>query len=393
MHIVFVTVNFVDNNGPTQGLPKYLLRVSKSLIDFGHKVSVITCSNRTVSYEFYGINVYRVRRPAIKKYGNQGDDTMAMCLRDGLILKDKLDELCLKEKIDIVQYTSLAGIAYYRNPSVPSVMRLSSYIKMYTLDGREEEKKVRAELERIAALKCDSVFGPSRVVAEEFSKDIGKRVEVIESPFVMDDEQEDMSVYQDKFLNKKYILFYGSLIKDKGLNVIAEGVYRVLNEHPQLYLGIIGNGRIELFNEVKTGAKEYSDRVIYNPAISFSELKPIIRNSEAIILPSLMENLSNACIESMALGKIVVGTRGASFDQLIDDEESGFLCEIGDAGSLCDAINKALALAEEDRRCMQEKAINRAKMLSPDVVVRQLVEYYERVINNYKQDNKNKLHP
>lgn len=393
MHIVFVTIDFVDNNGPTSGLPKYLLRVSKALMDFGHKVSIITCSNRTVSYEFHGINVYRVRRPAIKKYGNQRDDTIATSLRDGLILKDQLDELCQKEKIDIVQYTSLAGIAYFRNPSIPSVMRLSSYAKMYTLDGGEEEKKVRAELERIAALNCDSVFGPSRVVAEEFSKDIGKSVEVIESPFVMDDEQEDISVYQDKFLYKQYILFYGSMIKDKGLSVIAEGVYRVFNEHPQLHLGIIGNGKIELFNGVKIGAKEYSDRVIYNPAIGFSKLKPIIRNSEAVILPSLMENLSNACIESMALGKIVIGTRGASFDQLIDDGESGFLCEIGDVDSLCDAINKALALSEEDRRCMQEKALNRVKMLSPDVVVKQLIEYYERIINNYKQSNKNKLRP
>lgn len=392
MHIVFVTIDFVDNNGPTTGLPKYLFRVSKSLIDFGHKVSIITCSNRTVSYEFHGINVYRVRRPAIKNYGNQRDDAMAANLRDGVILRDKLNELCLMEKIDIVQYTSLLGIGYFRNPSIPSVMRLSSYAKMYTLDGSEEENKVRAELERIAALKCDSVFGPSRVVAEEFSKDIGKSVEVIESPFVMDNEQEDISVYQDKFLNKKYILFYGSMIKVKGLNVIAEGVYRVLNENPQLYLGIIGDGKIALVNAVKKGAKEYSDRVIYNPAISFSKLKPIIRNSEAVILPSLMENLSNACIESMALGKIVIGTRGASFDQLIDNEESGFLCEIGDAGSLCDAINKALELSEEDRRCMQEKALNRAKMLSPDVVVKQLVGYYERIISNYKQNNKNELH-
>lgn len=393
MHIVFVTIDFVEDNGPTSGLPKYLLRVSKSLIGFGHKVSIITCSNRTVSYEFYGISVYRVRRPAIKKYGNQRDDTMARNLRDGLILKDKLDELCQKEKIDIVQYTSLAGLAYFRNPYVPSVTRLSSYSKMLTLDGREEEKEVRAELERIAALKCDSVFGPSKVVAEEFSKDIGKSVEVIESPFVMDDEQDDISVYQNKFLNKKYILFYGSLIKFKGLNVIADGVYRILSEHSQLYLGIIGDGEIELVKKVKIEAKEYSERVIYNPAIGFSTLKPIIRNSQAVILPSLMENLSNACIESMALGKIVIGTRGASFDQLIDDGESGFLCEIGDAGSLCDAINKALELSEEDRCCMQEKALNRAQMFSPDVVVKQLVGYYERVINNYKQNNKNKLHP
>lgn len=388
MHIVFMTTDFVDNNGPTSGLPKYLLRVSKALIDFGHKVSIITCSKYTVDYGFYGINVYRIRKPTIKKYGNPKDDTMAANLLDGLVLKVKLDELCKREKVDIVQYTSLSGIAYFRSYGVPSVTRLSSYSKMLTLDGREEEKKVRAELERIAALKCDSVFGPSKVVAEEFSRDIGKNVEIIESPFVMDDEQEDLSVYKNKFLNRKYILFYGSLIKFKGLDVIAKGVHRILDEHPKLYLGIIGDGEFKLVEKIKIEAKEFSDRVIYNPAVGFAKLKPVIRNAEAVILPSLMENFSNACVESMALGQIVIGTNGASFEQLIEDGKNGFLCEIGDSKSLIKAVDKVMKLTEEEKANMRKAAIKRTDLLKPENVVKQLVDYYENVINDYLVESK-----
>ena len=161
MHIVFMTIDFVDNNGPTTGLPKYLLRVSKALIGMGHKVSVITCSNRSVTYEFNGINVYRVRRPIIKKYNDQRKDAIAASLRDGAILKDKLDKLFQKEKIDIVQYTSLYGLAFFHHLPVPAVTRLSSYARMLTLDGREEEKEGRAEMERAAVLNSDAVFGPS----------------------------------------------------------------------------------------------------------------------------------------------------------------------------------------------------------------------------------------
>lgn len=388
MHIVFMTIDFVENNGPTSGLPKYLFRVAKALIDFGHKVSVITCSNRTVNYDFYGISVYRVRRSTIRKYENQWDNSMAVNLRDGYILKNQLDKVYEKEKIDIVQYTSLAGLAYFHNLPIPAITRLSSYSKMLLLDGREEEKDARAALERAAALKCDSVFGPSKVVAEEFSKDIRKKVEVIESPFVMDDEIEDISLYQQDFCNKKYILFYGSLIKFKGLNVIADGIYEILNKYPQLYLGIIGDGDMDLIELIKENAMEYSDRVIYHSAIGFAELKPIIKNAEAVMLPSLMENLSNACIECMALGQIVIGTRGASFDQLITDGISGFLCEIGDSESLYQAVEKALKLTKEERNFIQNNAKKRTDMLSPDIVVKQLIEYYERVIAEYNRETK-----
>lgn len=388
MHIVFMTIDFVDNNGPTTGLPKYLLRVSKALIGMEHKVSVITCSNRTVYYEFNGINVYRVRRPVIKRYNDQRKDAIAAGLRDGAILKDKLDELFSKEKIDIVQYTSLCGIAFFHHLPIPAVTRLSSYAKMLTLDGCEEKKEGLAEMERAAVCNSDAVFAPSMVVAKKVSEDTGIKVDVIETPFIMDDKMDDCSVYDELFEGKKYILFYGTLIKYKGLCEIANAAYTILERYKDLHIGIIGDGDYKLVMQLMQNANEYSDRIIYHSAIGFSQLKPIIRHAEAVMLPSLMENLSNACIECMALGQIVIGTRGASFEQLIDDGKSGFLCEIGDAITLAIAIDKVMSLSSKERKLIQVNAKKRAEMLSPDVVVKQLVKYYENVIYEYKNKEK-----
>ena len=67
MHVVFMTTDFIDVEGPTSGLPQYLFRTSRALIGMGNKVSVVACSNRTVEYQFYGINVYKVRKNMITK--------------------------------------------------------------------------------------------------------------------------------------------------------------------------------------------------------------------------------------------------------------------------------------------------------------------------------------
>ncbi len=64
-----------------------------------------------------------------------------------------------------------------------------------------------------------------------------------------------------------------------------------------------------------------------------------------------MDNFPNACIEAMYFSKVVIGTDGASFEQLITHGKNGLLCRIGD---------------------------------SPDVVVGRLVRLYEYVVQNSK---------
>ena len=93
MRILFATTDFVENDGPTTGLPKYLLRTSQTLAQWGHSVIVVTCSNRTVEYEFKGIEVHRVRTYNVKTYSNQYLDEMALCLRNAEIIHEEIEKI------------------------------------------------------------------------------------------------------------------------------------------------------------------------------------------------------------------------------------------------------------------------------------------------------------
>ena len=380
MHVVYVTTNFVENMGPTQGLPKYLLRVALTLVGWGHKVSVITCSNRTVEYSFCGIKVYRVRRPNIVLCGDEEKDTRAQCYRDGMITNDMLKKLIEKETIDIIQYVSLCGLAIFHDNDIPAVMRLSSYASLWPVPGHEIAQDVYAWFERNASEKCDAVFGPSRFVADRFASDIGRKVDVIETPFVMENEVEDLSIYKEFLYNKKYILFFGTIIGYKGLLTIAESIYDILNKHRDVEYVLIGNGDKRIIDRIKKEAAEYGERVHYFEAISFEKLKPIIRNSFFVTLPSLAENFANACVEAMALESIVIGTNGTSFEQLIDDGINGLLCEPNNPSSFVSTVDRALSMSKLEQDKMRKEAANRAKRLEPEIVVRDLLEYYRHII-------------
>lgn len=385
MHIVFATPGFLDNNGPTTGFPKYLYRTSKVLISWGHEVTIVTCSNRTVEYEFYGINIYRVRCPEIVQYGNQSKDEVASSLNYARIINQGIEHIVKKKKVDIIQYTNLCGVSFFHDFNIPSVLRLSSYASMWPATGYEERMVARAEIERKAAMRCDAIFAPSYIVANRFSKDIGKRVDVIETPFVLESDEIDESTYINLFRDKKYILFYGSLIEHKGVGVIAASIYEILSKHKDIYFGIIGDGEQHWLYDINKNAKEYSERIIYHPALGFSKLIPIIKNAEFVVLPSLMENLSNACIETMALGQIVLGCDGASFEQLIVDGSNGSLCTIGDSKSFTHKVDELLNYPNQKKEEMREKAKSSVARLQPEIVTKQLMGYYESVINDYKR--------
>lgn len=101
----------------------------------------------------------------------------------------------------------------------------------------------------------------------------------------------------------------------------------------------MGRPMLELIHDQRGDEKH---RVVCLDRMPHESFYPIIDHASVIVLPSRSDSFPNACLEAMARGKLVEGTRGASFEQWIDDRESGFLCEIDDRQSLQSTIERAL---------------------------------------------------
>ena len=140
-----------------------------------------------------------------------------------------------------------------------------------------------------------------------------------------------------------------------------------------------GKDCIELLME-KAG--KYKDRVIIWGALPHQQLYPIIMEADFIVLPSLMENLSNACIEAMYFKKVVIGTDGASFEQLIQHKRNGLLCKIADSQDLLHKMQEAASMDTESKRQMGRKARDRIDRLRPEYAVRRLLQFYNCVLEN-----------
>ena len=217
----------------------------------------------------------------------------------------------------------------------------------------------------------------------------GKSVEIIETPFLFETEKLDRSIFEKELSGKKYLLFWGSIGRHKGIETLADTIEALMEKNPELYFVLIGKDLGfdggSMVDQVKMCAGKYAERIIHFGKMAHEMLYPIVDGAYAVVLPSLVENFSNVCLEAMAHKKVVIGTNGTSFEQLLEEGKSGFLCQPGDAAELLRSMEKVLALPESERLAIGEKAFERVLELTPEKVVNKLLEYYGKIIGEWRK--------
>ncbi len=389
MNILFVSTDYPERGQPTTGFPNYLYRVSLSLIQLGHKPIILASGRWDAHRVEQGIEIWTVRVTGIGNCKLQSLDYAVNALHKGYILNKKIKKMLRKKQIDVIQFTSLQGLAIFYHENIPAVLRLSSYAKtafatFQTYSPRTV--KVMAFLERYSAKNCKAVFAPCRMNAEIFGYDCNRKVKVIETPFVNDIQEYDNKYIENILKGKKYVLFFGALYAEKGILIISEILEKFLRENKEYFFVFIGNtwhSEGEQFVQLlKRKAGKYVDRVLIWNALPHKQLYPVIMQADFVVLPSLMENLSNACIEAMYFRRVVIGTNGASFEQLIEHGENGLLCKIGDSEDLLEKMQIAVHMDKNEKFQMGIKAKRRISRLKPEYVVKQLIQLYQYVIRN-----------
>lgn len=393
MNILFVTPAFLERDIKGAGMPIAIYRIAKALKQAGDNPMIVTGGHRNKYEIFYGIPVWRVNTSIGRDSENKFISMIKECVHANYILQQKVNDICRNNDIDIIQYAGNNGTGMFHHIDVPAVMRVSSYYKMFFSDYMtftKGEVKLHSLFERLAMKRMNHIYCPSQLLADYLEKEIKRKCKVIETIFYIEDIQEDISVYESKFKGKNYILYYGTLSPRKGVFLIADIADRVLEKYKDCSLVIIGNdmtvadGSVVKLMREKIGNR-FQNRVFFLPALSHERLYPIIREAAVVLSPSYMENISNSCMEAMALGKVVIGARGSSYEQLITSGENGLLMEIGSSEDLYRCICTALELPEDKKRSIGEKAKKRVDILRPEVSVPKLQKYYKAIIHAYKK--------
>jgi len=176
------------------------------------------------------------------------------------------------------------------------------------------------------------------------------------------------------------ILIVGELSARKNQEVVIKALAKV--DNPKVYCLICGTGQEKehLENLIKELGLE--ERVLMPGFISHQEVLELGYATDVGVLPSKIEGLGLAGIETMAAGKPVIGSGVHGIKDYVIDNETGFRCNPNDEDAFAGAIIKLMDDKELYKTCSHNASIKAREF---DIRhVKELMEknYYDVLMDN-----------
>jgi glycosyltransferase involved in cell wall biosynthesis len=231
----------------------------------------------------------------------------------------------------------------------------------------------------------DIFIAPSMFMKDKHDE-MGFKKRIVHLPYPLDINDFDKSLprfEKNERWNKDTFIYFGRLETEKGLLTLIEAV-RILprtRSVENMKLKIIGEGSIkpELEEIIK---KEGLNQVTFSGFLKGKELYREVMRCMAVVLPSeWYENYPVSVMETLAIGKPVIGARIGGIPEMVKDNETGLTFEPGNPADLSEKIlymmdNPAVA-AEMGRkaRVFAEKEFDIGNHYA------RLMEIYETVLS------------
>jgi len=401
LHIGFQTNEYIIPPDKLDGgLASYIQKASRGLVKRGHRISVFCLSDRNYDWIDEGVHVFEVLAEprkisqVLRSISLPTAEIEKIFLNSSKLAK-KLLEVNLKEPLDVIQAASYqaVGIAMCNNGSIPLITRASSLAAINRNAGVDKSvNTLSAALtdwcEIYQAENSDRTFAPSALMAKYYSLFSKADPLILRSPVDVYNENQDESFYGQNLKGMKYLLFFGTLNRLKGMEIISKSAGGLIEEYPDLHFVFIGRTHFAENNQ------SYADKIIqdnerwrknlhYFPSLPKQKLYPVIRHAYGVLIPSLTDNYPNSCLEALQFGKIVIGTHESSLDEMIVDGETGILVRKDDVEGLQAGIRKLLALPFDQKREMEAKIIKTFDGIISEDRIGQLIDLYNDTILNY----------
>lgn len=323
MHIAFLTPEYPHSKlNSSAGLGTSIKNLATELVRKGIKVSVFVYSqNENNIIENNGITIYKI---AHKKYSYCGWYFYRKQLQK------VINTHIIQNNIDLIEASDWTGITAFMNFKCPLLIRLHGTDAYFcNLENRKQKWK-NFYFEKKALKNADKIVSVSAFTAQK-TKDIfglkRKLIDVIHNGINVDDFKP-----QTQKINKNQILYFGSIIRKKGILELAKAFDLLVKMKPEVTLVLVGKDVVDIFEKKSTItlffesiSKESKEKVIYLKEVSYDQISSIIAQANIITLPSFAEAFPMTWLETMAMEKAFVSSNIGWASELMNDGKTGFM--------------------------------------------------------------------
>lgn len=380
------------------GIGVYVHNLTNSLSKNGHRVFIITSKSNQVEcahsgyYRESNVNIIGVD---IEEESLIIDD---FSLAYSLGVYNQLKKLTTEKKINLIEFADYFGEGFYsllykrvrdefRN--IPFVLKLHTPTYECNIANQLIEIENRLTMQEDFVIKnMDYIYAISSfmkdTIAARFDRnDIDVVYNMIETPSPSVNSIDSISQL------RKFILYVGRLEERKGIDIFVKAALQTINENPDVSFIIIGQDILnqksnrmmkeELLELIPSNLQHHFS---WKSPMAQEELMNYYRHAYVSVFPSRFEGFGNVCVEAMRMGSPVIVSTNTALMEIIKDKY-GVSFINGDSKDLANKINWLLK-NEQYRDELSKLSKERSKFFSIDHLYPAQIEYYEKIINDFK---------
>lgn len=243
-----------------------------------------------------------------------------------------INTLYENKEIDVVEAPDWTGITSFIDAKCPVVIRLHGSDTYFCHLDNRPVKWVNKFHEKRALQKATALLSVSRFTADKTNEVFGLQKKFTIIPNGINTELfHQKNKRADK--NDNVILYFGSLIRKKGLLELPLIFNAVIDKKPNTKLVLVGkdvpdikSGSSSTWNMMQAlFTSEAIQKVTYLGGIPYAEIQKQIDLATVCVFPSFAEALPVSWIEAMAMQKAVVASNIGWAMEIIEDGVDGFL--------------------------------------------------------------------
>lgn len=378
MHVGFLTPEYPHPSlTPSGGLGTSIKNLAVRLAALGVKVTVFTVfQNQDKTFEDHSVIIKSIK---LKKHPFFG------WYIERKRIQHIIQKEIIKESIDVLEAPDWTGISAFMKFSIPLVIRLNGSDGYFCeLDNRKQKFK-NFVFEKSALKNADEIVSVSTFTGIITKKIFGLKnnIQTIHNSIDV-----DQFLPNNSKINNGQILYFGTIIRKKGILELAKAFNLVIKKNSNANLLLVGKDAIDVFTKTSTIqlfydllSPEARGSVTHLEEVPYNEIKSYIHEANVVVLPSFAEAFPMTWLETLALEKPLISSNIGWANELMVNNSTGYTVDPRNHKAFA---LKIIELLKNPKLCEafgKEGRLRVVENFSSQKITNQNIEFYKECIN------------
>lgn len=379
MKIGYLTPEYPHpKTGNYGGIGTSLKNLAAGLTRKGHQVVIVVYGQKAdgILYD-ENVEIYTVKNRKLKG--------ISWWLTQKKVQRLLLD-LFKQGKIELVEAADWTGFTSFINTPFPLGLRLHGSDTYFCHMEKRPVKRFNYFLEKRAYRRADYILSVSAFTAR-LSNELflqNRKYTVIHNGI-------DIQRFSDEtfWTEEPVVLYFGALIRKKGVLEIPFIFKHVWQKNPQAKLVLVGKDVKDYKTQTSTWElmkKDFGDETIqhvtYLGSVPYSEIKNYIRQSGVCIFPSFAEAFPVSWLEAMSMQKAIVASDIGWAKEVIEDGVSGFLTDPTQHKQFADKILELLSDTDKNKKIGKEARLRVIGQFDAELIAEENIKFYQSILHH-----------